>query len=109
MNRALRESRNIDSDGDGIPNFFDPFPLTPDVSFSIQGVQLNGSKPGVSFAFGGKANAQYVIEYATNLNAPKWQVLSGSLQSGSSNGMINFTDQIAAGAPQRYYRVRLIQ
>jgi hypothetical protein len=44
MNRALRESLEIDSDGDGIPNGFDPFPLDAGSGSQVQSVSLRDGR-----------------------------------------------------------------
>jgi hypothetical protein len=104
FNRALRESPNIDSDGDGLPNLYDPFPFPPD-AFGITGITLNGAQ-AVSFGFTAQTAGTYVIEYSTNLASPNWQTLTQLLQNNPSGGIMSFTDQVKAGDPQRYYRVR---
>jgi len=105
MNRALRESPNIDSDGDGLPNLYDQFPLTPD-PLQITSASVNISQADLSIKFNAQSNAKYVIESTTNLSAPDWQPITGILQTSPSGGIMSITDQVRAGAPQRYYRVR---
>ncbi len=105
FNRALRESPNIDSDGDGLPNLFDPFPFPPQ-AFGITGITLNNQANVVSFGFSAQSAGTYVIEYTTNLAAPKWLPLTQLLQNNAGGGVMSFTDQLNAGDPQRYYRVR---
>lgn len=106
MNRALRESRLLDSDGDGIPNYFDAYPQVADTTLTLQATSISGGE-GLSFAFAAKANAQYVVEYATNLNAPDWKPLPGGLRSSQAGGVINISDPIDKGTKQRFFRVRL--
>ncbi|HEV8543362.1 MAG TPA: hypothetical protein VGR78_13285 [Verrucomicrobiae bacterium] len=105
MNRALRESPNIDSDGDGLPNLYDPYPLTPD-PLQITSTSVNVGQSSLAIKFNAQSSASYVIETTTNLAAPKWQPLTGTLQSGAAGGIMSVTDQVREGAPQRYYRVR---
>lgn len=109
VNRALRDSPTIDSDGDGIANRYDDFPFTPGITFRIGTPELTTDGSKLSFIFGAKANSSYVIEYTTNLKNPQWEVLQQNLQSGSSGGSITFTDQVTANSSQRYYRVRIVQ
>jgi hypothetical protein len=105
FNRALRESANIDSDGDGLPNRFDPFPFPPE-AFGITGITLNPASQAVSFGFTAQSAGTYVIEYTTNLVGGNWQALTQLLQNNPAGGIMSFTDQLRAGDPQRYYRVR---
>jgi hypothetical protein len=105
FNRALRESANIDSDGDGLPNRFDPFPFPPE-AFGITGITLNAISQAVSFGFTAQSAGAYVIEYTTNLAGGNWQPLTQLFQNNPSGGIMSFTDQLRAGDPQRYYRVR---
>jgi len=108
MNRALRESRIMDSDGDGIPNYFDAYPLVIDTTLTLQAATLSGSG-GMSFAFAAKASVQYVVEYAEDLNNPVWKPLPGGLRASSAGGVIHISDPINAGNKQRFFRVRLAQ
>ncbi len=104
FNRALRESANIDSDGDGLPNRYDPFPFPPE-AFGITGITLNSVAQAVSFGFTAQSAGTYVIEYTTDLAGGKWQPLTSLVQKNASGGVMSFTDQLRAGDPQRYYRV----
>jgi hypothetical protein len=105
FNRALRLSKNIDSDGDGLPNFFDPFPFPPE-EFIISGITVSSEEGVVTVGFNTTQSAKYIIEYTTNLVTPEWKHLSDILQNNQSGGMLRFTDQVQAGQPQRFYRVR---
>jgi len=108
FNRALRLSKNIDSDGDGLPNFFDPFPFPPE-EFIISGITVSEENGAVSVGFNTTQGARYIIEYTTDLLKPDWKQLSEILQSNSNGGILKFTDQVQAGHPQRFYRVRKAQ
>jgi hypothetical protein len=105
FNRALRESPNIDSDGDGLPNLYDPFPFPPE-AFGITGITFAADAQSVVFGLNTMASGTYIIETTTNLAAPDWQPLSQALQKNQSGGIMSITDQVRAGSPQRYYRAR---
>jgi hypothetical protein len=105
FNRALRQSPNVDSDGDGIPNLYDPFPFPPN-DFGITGITASADTTTVQFGFMTQSAGKYTVEYSTNLASPAWQPLKQVLQNSPSGGIMSVTDQIQAGSPQRYYRVR---
>jgi hypothetical protein len=105
FNRALRQSPNVDSDGDGIPNLYDPFPFPPN-DFGITGITASADTTTVQFGFMTQSAGKYSVEYSTNLASPAWQPLKEVLQNNPAGGIMSVTDQIQAGSPQRYYRVR---
>jgi hypothetical protein len=107
MNRALRLSTVIDSDGDGIPNAYDDFPLTPATGLRITSAQVSSGKQ-LGFQFEAEASTRYVVEYTTNIQSGTWQSTNRTLESGSVGGKLTFTDEVATDAPQRFYRVRKI-
>lgn len=109
MNRALRLSSTLDSDGDGIPNGFDPYPLDPDpipvgpVTVSSW-VPLEATVPTKVVG-----NVVWQIEYATRLNEPDWQVYGRYTNYVPSNGsfLLSIPDPLPHGEQQRFYRVKL--
>jgi len=107
FNRALRDSLNVDSDGDGLPNRFDPFPFPPE-DFEIAGITVAADFKAVTFGFNTTETGTYVIEYATQLGAGagNWKPLGQVVQANAKGGLMSYTDQAPAGSPQRYYRVR---
>lgn len=109
MNRSLRNSAAYDSDGDGIYNRDDLYPLDPDVT-PMGDVAFTSPTP-FSAEVSIKALAQkiYQVEYATDLAKPNWKVLSTHVNPSSTDGIFRFTitDPLPAGQQQRYYRVRL--
>jgi hypothetical protein len=107
MNRALRLSTVIDSDGDGIPNAYDDFPLTPATGLRITSAQVTSGKK-LGFQFEAEPSTRYVVEYTTNIQSGTWQSTNQTLESGSVGGKLTFTDEVASDAPQRFYRVRKI-
>ncbi len=109
MNRGLRESLLVDSDGDGIPNGRDAFPLSSAaaVERDVQLVGVNQNPAGVSFSIAGPQAVAYVIERTANLLSPNWQAVAGVLTSDPATSLKTFTDQIDQGSKQGYYRVRI--
>jgi hypothetical protein len=108
MNLALRTSLNLDSDGDGVPNRFDEFPLFADPDVRFTEVQFNAQQRSIALGFNARAGSSYVIETTTNLTNPQWDLFRGNLQTGASGTIISVTDQVHDGSPQRYYRVRRV-
>lgn len=108
MNLALRTSSNLDSDGDGLPNRYDEFPLFADPDVRFTDVQFNAAQNTVALDFSARANSRYVVEYATNLVNPDWKTFQGNLQTGANGAIISVTDNVLTGSPQRYYRVRRV-
>jgi hypothetical protein len=110
MNRSLRESLLVDSDGDGIPNGRDAFPLSATAG-GERDVQLVGVKhsasSGVSFSVAGPQTANYIIERAESLSSPRWQPVAGVLTNDPATSLKTFTDKIDQGSKQGYYRVRI--
>lgn len=111
MNRGLRESLLVDSDGDGIPNGRDAFPLSATAGgerdVQLVGVRHSGVAGSVSFSVAGPAAANYVIERTTNLLSPDWQPVAGVLTNDPATSLKSFTDKIDQGSKQGYYRVRI--
>lgn len=111
MNRGLRESLLVDSDGDGIPNGRDAFPLSASAGgerdVQLVGVRHNGAAGSVSFNVAGPAAANYIIERTTNLLSPDWQTVAGVLTNDPATSLKSFTDKIDQGSKQGYYRVRI--
>jgi len=116
MNRALRFSTTIDSDGDGVPNGYDCYPLDP-AAWNCTG-STNGPGPVVSVVNGaasrsvavswtGLPSGIYQVEYTTNLSKPNWQPLANYTNIPVTGGVIAIQDpSILSGDAQRYYRLR---
>ena len=105
INRALRNSQTIDSDVDGIPNYWD---LTPFDGIVINNVQLRQTAPnGLSLSWLGAAGAAYKVEYTANYSgAPSWQTLGSVTNvSGTTNTMTFVDAGVPAAGAHRYYRV----
>jgi hypothetical protein len=117
MNAALRNSRLIDSDGDGVPNYYDTTPLGGTTEPPAgSGVVLAPSflNPGAgSKAFGitwdAAANSAYQVEMATDLAKGDWQILTTFTNTATIGQRVTVTDPAAAQTGQRFYRIRLQQ
>ena len=103
VNRALRNSQTIDSDVDGIPNYWD---LTPFDGIVISKVKLQTAPNGLSLSWLGAAGVAYKVEYTSYSGAPSWQTLgSVTNASGTTNTMTFVDTNMPAAGAHRYYRV----
>jgi hypothetical protein len=115
MNSALRNSKIIDSDGDGIPNFFDATPLGGSGGTVGSGVTLGSgllSRPSASqqvfsLNFNAAANTAYRIEMTTDLAHPNWQLVSSYSNITPATANVTISDTNNVSGHQRFYRVRI--
>lgn len=115
MNSGLRNSRVIDSDNDGVPNYFDPTPLGGSNPGMVAGLMLKSSlvKPNLvnnnkafSMSWMAAPNTVYQIEVATDLVNADWQPLGLYTNKLSTAQTATFTDNKSSAIKQRFYRVR---
>jgi hypothetical protein len=102
VNRALRNSKIIDSDGDGIPNYFDFAPFDGVLLTSIQPV---AAPVGYRLSWKATPGVVYHVEYQTDQGAP-WQPLTTVTLNSPTNGICSVIDTnrpIDSG--MRLYRV----
>jgi hypothetical protein len=107
VNRALRESASIDSDGDGIVNRQDLFPFDSEaeqVSLTADGLQQDSQT--VIFSWLAQGGKRYRVEYTSDLRSPNWQPLTEYSNSSNEPRRAVVQDKIAPGTPRRFYRVR---
>jgi len=116
MNRALRNSRVIDSDGDGLPNYYDATPLgglsimaalVPATNtVGLLGFGKSGPEQMLAISWFARSNGVYRVEYITNLQATNWSLLMNFTNSVRTNRWVTVLDTNApAAGPQRFYRV----
>jgi len=115
VNQALRNSHVIDSDGDGIPNYYDSTPfgglsliaeLLPRTNYAaIKG--LGSIPPGqLALKWFARTNAIYTIQYSTNLLANQWVTLKVLTNTSPTNCWLGITDDdFGFGSVCRFYRV----
>lgn len=107
MNRALRDSLKIDSDGDGIANKLDPFPLDAQAGAAAAfrlGFEKRASSLSISWL--AQAGESYVVEYTSDLGTGNWQVISTFKNSEATAQPVSIEEPVPTDAPQRFYRVR---
>ncbi len=107
VNRALRFSKIIDSNGDGIPNYYDPNPFsTPGPMLSVALVQTNQPAPqAIAVSWLAAPNTVYRIEYTTNMPFSSWRTLLTYTNTVATNRMVTVVDPSAPTGARRFYRV----
>lgn len=102
VNSALANSQIIDSNGNGIPNAFDPNPFGFVISGSLSTTNAPINKV-FTISWVAVANSTYQIQFTTNLILGNWQLLLNYTNSTSTNQsiMINDTNKLSS---QRFYR-----
>lgn len=106
MERIVRTSPAIDSDGDGIANAYDAYPLDFDAPLTLQGARAN-NQTRIELSWRAEPQVQYVIEFTTALGSASWQVLSTFSNGEAQVKTATVSDTISGNHPQRYYRVRV--
>jgi hypothetical protein len=105
VNTALRYSKIIDSNTNGIPNFYDPNPF--DAPFVAQGALVqNNPPPAQKFAISWTAASGmvYQVQYSTNYFPAIWSPLLSYTNSAPTSVLVTVWDTNAPSG-QRYYRV----
>lgn len=116
LNRALRFSLQIDTDGDGVVNGWDCYPLDPALWNCPTGpigggatiAALGGAAGGgISITWRKLPRGVYSVEYTADLGAGDWQPLPGFANVVVTNGELNVVDRtIPPGTRERFYRAR---
>ena len=108
VNRALRNSLTIDSDGDGVPNGLDFYPFDAAVWVSLSLGNLAG-QPSPMLSWSPSSATVYEVEYKTNLGQSAWLPLLRYTNT-VPGGLISILDSNGISSDlQRFYRVRLGQ
>ena len=102
VNRGLRESPIMDSDGDGIANGFD---LTPFPDTFLQATVLSAPVPMTVLQWTAAPLTSYRVEYTADLTQPVWNVLATVTNSDPTPRVVTVQDPLEAGRSQRCYRV----
>ena len=116
MNRSLRFSTALDTDGDGVPNAYDCYPLDasawnclPSTLSSSATASVNNdlASRSVSVSWAGLPSGLYQVEYTTDLSQPNWQPLMNYTNIAVGDGALTILDaSVLTGDSQRYYRLR---
>jgi hypothetical protein len=102
INRALRDSLIIDSDGDGVPNGLDFYPFDSGLTAKLAVV---APPMTAKLSWNAQAHKVYSVEAATNSISPNWTRLLYYTNNASTNGPVTVQIPIPAGTPRQFYRV----
>ncbi len=105
VNRALRYSLVIDSNGNGIPNGLDPNPFNS-LPVVLSGSLVQTPPPAKMFAITwlAQTNLPYQVQYTTSLLSTNWLPLLNYTNTASTNVTVTVWDTNAVSS-QRFYRV----
>lgn len=99
VNKALRNSKVIDSDADGVPNYFD---TTPFDGVVIQAVVQAASPNNIQISWNASPGVIYRVEYK-NQGSSAWQLLTTTTNNTGAATTWTVTD--TSTDTVRYYRV----
>ena len=103
VNKALRNSTTIDSDSDGIPNFYD---LTPFDGVQITSISSSVTPPGFELTWLAAPNTVYLVEYQSSVTQGTWTPLMLTTNTAATSMPWSVVDTNTVPAQeQRYYRV----
>ena len=109
INTALRNSRRIDTDGDGIPNYYDPNPVDPPpfkLTSELVSVDPAPAK-AISISWMADPNTAYQVQFTTNpVSATVWQSLLNVTNNSSTNRTLVIWDTNSVPV-SRFYRVKV--
>jgi len=107
VNLALLQSKDIDSDGDGIPNYYDPTPFSSFISSQVGFTQVLTNVPPLSMQLSWLTipdSANYLY-YTTNLVSTNWFLLFQTNTSPYLSAPIPVSVLDPVSAQMRFYKV----
>ncbi len=104
VNRGLRESLIVDSDGDGTANGID---LTPfdGVILTDVGVEAGDEVVTTTLSWVAAAGTEYRVEYRSSVGTDEWQFLKEVANNADVRKKITVTDELPMTNGSRFYRV----
>jgi len=103
VNRALRESRQIDSDGDGLANGDDPYPFDPVLISQVALPAGQPANPQISWM--AAPGVVYTVEYSSTGQSGDWHPMTTVTNTATSNTLMTVQDPEPVGGAGRFYRV----
>jgi hypothetical protein len=109
VNSALRFSKIIDSNGNGVPNFYDPSPFDANPLFLTAARTPQATLGAIAVSWKASPQKTYQVEYASDLLSPNWQVLTQYTHTSSMSSTVTIWDTNAPAGQRRFYRVKTTQ
>ena len=103
VNRLLRESLTIDSDGDGAANGIDPTPFDGVILSNVEVV--DGQQPQAYISWIAAGGTTYRVEYKNSLSESNWSYLQSVTNPSHSRQEIRVGDTVGDSVNGRFYRV----
>ncbi len=104
VNRGLRESLIIDSDGDGTANGIDVTPFDGVVLTDL-GVEAGTDTVTTTLSWVAAAGTEYRVEYRSSLGSEAWEFLREVSNESKERKKLTVTDELPKGNGSRFYRV----
>ncbi len=103
VNKALRSSLIIDSNGNGIPNGLDFYPFNNGLVAQLG--MVNQPPLTAVLSWNAEALAVYQVQATTEYAAPNWQTVRYYTNTATTNGKVNVQITVPAGSVHQFYRV----
>ena len=104
VNRGLRESLIIDSDGDGTANGIDPTPFDGVILTDIE-VDPGSESVQSSISWIAAAQTSYRVEYRSAFAGGSWELLQSVRNEANERRKIKVIDKVDIDKDTRFYRV----
>lgn len=104
FNRGLVLSGDIDSDGDGTVNRFDPTPIFTADNLGLTLTITNLPPKSANITWHTLANSTNFLYFNTSLGSTNWLLLTNFVQ-GPADGVVTISDPVQGGT--RYYKVQV--
>src|ERR1035437_5028917 len=105
LNLALVQSRDLDSNCNGSPNYMDPAPLLISQVGGFTAALIQ--RTNVVLSWTGVPLRTNYLEFKPSLMATNWQLLASILVPGAECVPLQAVDFVTNTVPQRFYRVRV--
>ena len=104
VNRGLRESLTIDSDGDGTANGIDIAPFDG-VALTDVGVEATAASVVTTLSWVAAAKTDYRVEYRSGVDDDAWQFLKRVSNEAHDRQKLTVKDEVPIQDGSRFYRV----
>ena len=104
VNRGLRESLTIDSDGDGTANGIDTTPFDGPELTDL-GVAADGDSVTTTLSWIAAGETVYRVEYRSAVGAQEWNYLKDVANKSPQRQKVTISDDVPTSQGARFYRV----